>query len=92
MFDPTAARLAGMTIAKRVVFGVIGLYLLAAILTTAAEATGRWRQCDCEPECWCKTPGLRLFRWTTPKRAHHLDSPAHKEELARARARAPETD
>jgi len=79
-----------MTIAKRVVFGVIGLYLLAAIVTTAAETTGHWRRCGCEAECWCKRPGLALFRWVTPKRAHHLIDPAVKEALARARA--PETD
>jgi hypothetical protein len=79
-----------MTTAKRVVLGVIGLYFVAAFVTTAAEATGHWRRCGCEADCWCRKPGLRLFRWMTPKRAHHQVDPVHKEELARARA--PETD
>jgi hypothetical protein len=69
--------------AKRIVIGVIGLYVLAAITTTLAETAGLGRQCGCEPECWCKRPGLRLFRWVTPKRKHHLLSPADKETLAR---------
>src|SRR5262245_8141355 len=75
---------------KRIILGIVGLYLLAAIFTTAAEATGHWRRCGCEPDCWCQKPGLRLFRWTTPKRAHHQVSAADKEQ--EAAARAPETD
>ena len=71
---------------KRVVLGIVGLYLLAALVTTAAEASGVWRRCGCEPECWCKRPGLSLFRWVTPKRKHHLLSPADKQILAEARA------
>lgn len=79
-----------MTTARRVVLGLIGLYLLGAILTTVAEATGHWRRCGCELDCWCQNPGLRLFRWMTPKRAHHRVSSADKEQAAAARA--PETD
>jgi len=79
-----------MTTARRVVLGLVGLYVLAAIATTTAEATGHWRRCGCEPDCWCHKPGLRLFRWMTPKRAHQRVNPAYKEEIAAARAR--ETD
>jgi hypothetical protein len=68
--------------AKRILIAVIGLYVLAAITTTLAETAGIGRQCGCEPECWCKRPGLRLFRWVTPKRNHHLLSPADKQTLA----------
>ena len=67
---------------KRVLICVVGLYLLAAIATTVAETAGLGRHCGCEPECWCKRPGLRLFRWVTPKRQHHLLSRADKEMLA----------
>lgn len=67
---------------KRIVFGIIGLYLLAAILTSAAEASGLGRTCGCEPDCWCKKSGVSLFRWVTPKRTHHLLSRADKEALA----------
>jgi len=78
---------------KRIILGIVGLYLLAAIVTTLLERSGRWKRCACEPACWCKKPGLSLFRWVSPKRAHHLMSPDDKEMLAEmAAARAPETD
>jgi hypothetical protein len=73
-----------VTIVKRIVVAVVGLYLLAAIATTLVEASGLGRQCGCEPECWCKRPGLRLFRWVTPKSMHHLLTPADKQMLAEA--------
>ena len=69
---------------KRTLFGVIGFYLLAAIVTTLAEASGLGRQCGCEPDCWCKRPGLRLFRWVTPKITHRLLTPSDKQMLAEA--------
>jgi hypothetical protein len=62
---------------KRILVGFVGLYLLAAIVTTLEEARGV-KQCGCEPDCWCRKPGLRLFRWVTPKRKHHLVNPADK--------------
>jgi hypothetical protein len=77
---------------KRIVLGIVGVYLLAAIVTTLLERSGVWRRCGCEPECWCKKPGLSLFRWVTPKRQHNLLSAADKEMLAEMAARAPETD
>jgi hypothetical protein len=64
---------------KRLLLALVGLYLLAAIVTTLAEASGLGRQCGCEPDCWCKKPGVRLFRWVTPKRKHHLLSAEDKE-------------
>jgi hypothetical protein len=67
---------------KRVLIGAVGVYLLAAIVTTLRETAGLGRQCGCEADCWCKRPGLRLFRWVTPKRRHHLLTPADKEMLA----------
>jgi hypothetical protein len=70
---------------KRILFGIIGLYLLVAIVTTLAEASGFGRQCACEQDCWCKKPGLRLFRWVTPKRKHRLLNPADKQLLAEAK-------
>ncbi len=24
------------------------------------------RECGCRPDCWCKQPGLSLFRWVFP--------------------------
>jgi hypothetical protein len=78
---------------KRIILGIVGLYLLAAIVTTLLERSGSWKRCACEPECWCKKPGLSLFRWVSPKRTHHLMSPTDEEMVAEtAAARAPETD
>jgi len=67
---------------RRILIGLFGVYLVAAIATTLAETAGFGRRCGCEPECWCQRPGLRLFRWVTPKRKHHLLSRVHKEMLA----------
>ncbi|MDQ1461025.1 MAG: hypothetical protein QOI08_2509 [Actinomycetota bacterium] len=67
-------RLGGM---RRVILGLIGLYVLTAVLTTAAEAVGVGRQCGCQPDCWCKRRGLRLFRWVAPI-AHHSVDPDEK--------------
>jgi hypothetical protein len=58
---------------RKVLLGIIGLYLSAALLTRAAETKGVHRfQCGCEPDCWCKRPGTSLFLWVTPQRKHHL--------------------
>ena len=42
-----------------------GLYLLAALWGLARESNGTLR-CDCNEDCWCKTPGPSLFRWVLP--------------------------
>jgi hypothetical protein len=62
---------------RRVVLILIGLYVLAAPVTTAAEAAGIGRRCGCSDDCWCKRPGLRLFRWVAPMSHRSLD-PAEK--------------
>jgi hypothetical protein len=59
---------------RRLIFLLLRLYLLAAIATRVAEASGLWRQCGCSPDCWCKKPGLSLFRWVVPMRHRSLDS------------------
>jgi hypothetical protein len=46
-------------------FTVLGL-LLAAGISRALEVAGLYR-CDCYPDCWCKRPGLSLFRWVVPR-------------------------
>jgi hypothetical protein len=45
---------------------IVGAYVAAALVTTAAEVAGIGRQCGCSDACWCKRPGLRLFRWVAP--------------------------
>jgi hypothetical protein len=41
------------------------LYLAAAVIGLAQERGGAIT-CGCHEECWCKRPGLSLFRWVFP--------------------------
>ena len=68
---------------KRLALIAIGLYVLAAIVTRLAEATGS-RQCGCHADCWCKKPGLSLFRWVVPRRVHHVWTAGEKRAFAEA--------
>lgn len=64
---------------RRMLLGLLGLYVLAGIVTSAAESTGMLgRTCGCRSDCWCKRPGMNLFRWVTRKKWHRLQSPADK--------------
>jgi hypothetical protein len=49
----------------RIIRTAAGVYLGAAIATRAMEANGVYR-CACLEDCWCKRPGLNLFRWVFP--------------------------
>ncbi len=44
---------------------VAALYLAAAVWGLVKESRGELH-CACEPHCWCKKPGLRVFRWVFP--------------------------
>jgi hypothetical protein len=48
---------------------VVG-YIVAGLIGLALERAGV-AQCPCEPDCWCKRPGLNVFRWVFP-RCHHI--------------------
>ncbi|MPZ70655.1 MAG: hypothetical protein GEU71_14170 [Actinobacteria bacterium] len=61
---------------KLLLFG--GFVLGLAVVNAAIDST---RECGCQPECWCKQPGLRHFRWVLPFR-HNAVSPAWKEPMA----------
>ena len=52
---------------RRVTGYVLGFYLLFAIIGRFVEAMGAV-QCSCGPNCWCKRPILRTFRWAFPFR------------------------
>ncbi len=53
--------------ARRFVLLAVILYLAAALRSLAKESQGEL-QCPCQPDCWCKKPGLALFRWVFPFR------------------------
>jgi|GEM_PF-3186464 hypothetical protein len=50
---------------KLVLLGLV----LAGLISRGLEQAGVY-ECGCYPECWCKRPGLSLFRWVVP-RFHH---------------------
>jgi len=41
------------------------MYLLFAVIGRFVEEMGA-AQCECDETCWCKRPGLSLFRWVLP--------------------------
>jgi hypothetical protein len=51
---------------KRVLGLAAGLYLAAALVGLARERMGLVT-CGCADDCWCKRPGLSLFRWVFPR-------------------------
>lgn len=50
---------------KRLLIAASGLYLAAAVAGHARERLGAV-SCECASDCWCRTPGLSLFRWVAP--------------------------
>ena len=60
---------------RRMVGLVVGAYLLVALANRIAERMGAMT-CGCADDCWCRRPGLSLFRWVFPWRhrsAHTAD-------------------
>ncbi|HYY73660.1 MAG TPA: hypothetical protein VE662_02465 [Solirubrobacterales bacterium] len=52
---------------KRGLLALGGLYVGAALIAHAQERRGAIT-CECREDCWCKRPGLSLFRWVFPFR------------------------
>jgi len=50
---------------KRLVVGLLGTYLLFAVIGRFVEGMGAVR-CGCSSDCWCKKPVLSTFRWVVP--------------------------
>jgi hypothetical protein len=63
---------------KRLVGFLLGAYLLLAVGNKVAEAAGA-RRCHCADECWCRRPGLSLFRWVFP---WHTNAPGQDAEAS----------
>jgi hypothetical protein len=60
---------------RRIIVRGAMLFLLVAVSTRVADALGvggRRLHCACNESCWCKRPGLTLFRWVTPGRWHQI--------------------
>jgi hypothetical protein len=73
---------------KRIGLRLLVLYLLLAVIGRFIEGMGVV-ECGCKPDCWCKRPGLSLFRWVIPPRLHHLWSAEEKEALEKAALASP---
>lgn len=56
----------------RAILAFVATVLFVAVLTRVAEAAGI-RRCGCADDCWCKRPGLDLFRWIVPVGHSSLD-------------------
>lgn len=65
---------------RRVLRLLAGGYLLLALGNKAAEAAGAIR-CGCAEDCWCRRPGLNLFRWVFPW-GHRITHTAHEKVLS----------
>lgn len=50
---------------RRVLLGLGFGYLVLAMVGLARERSGAIT-CPCQPDCWCKRPGMRLLRWVFP--------------------------
>lgn len=51
---------------KRILGLAVGVYLLAALVGLIRERMGLIA-CGCAEDCWCKRPGLSVFRWVFPR-------------------------
>lgn len=54
-----------------------GLVLGLAAVNAAIDSM---KECGCQPEFWCKQPGLRHFRWVLPF-SHNAVSPQWKQRM-----------
>ena len=50
---------------QRVLLLVGTFWLSAALIGHAKERRGAIT-CECQGDCWCKKPGVNLFRWVLP--------------------------
>ena len=84
-----ACPLARLALVRRILLGAVAAVLLLAVGTRAADALGiggpRLR-CGCTETCWCKRPGLTVFRWATPAGWHHIGLTAEEKQYRHSQA------
>jgi hypothetical protein len=51
---------------KRFVLSLLLGYVVLALFWRAKEAAGLVT-CGCDSDCWCRQPGLSIFRWVFPR-------------------------
>ena len=50
---------------RRALLALGALYIGAAVIGHLQERRGAIT-CECQADCWCKRPGLSVFRWVVP--------------------------
>ncbi len=50
---------------RKALIRALKLYVLFAVIGRFVEGMGAV-ECGCSADCWCKQPGLSLFRWVVP--------------------------
>jgi hypothetical protein len=80
---------AKLPLMRRILLGAVAAVLLLAVGTRAADALGvggvRLR-CGCVETCWCKRPGITVFRWVTPGHWHHIGLTAEEKQSRHSQA------
>ena len=62
---------------KKVLLSLVLGYVVLGLIGRAKEAAGVMT-CGCYPDCWCRKPGLSLFRWVFPRYHHNPELEAWK--------------
>lgn len=73
----------GRLVKRVVAIAAIG-FLSLATFYRIKEAMGAL-SCDCYADCWCRRPGLSLFRWVFPRFHHNPGLEAWKKRELAAR-------
>lgn len=68
-----------VSLVKRLLASLVLGYLVLALVSRAKEAAG-FMTCDCYRDCWCRQPGLSVFRWVLPRFHHYPGSEAWKKQ------------
>jgi hypothetical protein len=68
---------------RKLTIAALGTFLLAALVSRVAEQAGVAR-CECASDCWCRRPGLSLFRWVFPRGHRGVYTPEEKARLEAA--------
>jgi hypothetical protein len=51
---------------RRTIQALLTGYVVLGLVTRGLEEAGLYHRCGCDPGCWCKRPGLTVFRWVFP--------------------------
>jgi len=72
---------------RRIFWSLLLSYVLLGLITRVREAAGAYT-CGCDPDCWCKAPGLSLFRWVFPRFHRNREFEAWKKRHSETSARS----